>query len=359
VSAPPSLDAIFASWRAVPTLRPLGRIRGPTGSRAVASALRAVAQRRRRQHQLRRLIGAAALAAGVFGLTLAGWIVARERWAAGSAMTRGVLLEAAAGEVLVLDDGGERVTGLVEGSGFRTGQGQASLRFPSGAVTRVSSQSSLELLSLEHAEAFLLTRGRVEVEVPKLGPNRGFVVQTPDLRVTVHGTAFSLDVEATSQGPRTRVSVTHGLVSVRHAGRELFLGAGQSWPLLGALPDPAQLGPAAPAASAPPTDVRAPQRSEQRSATHSSNLALQNQRFARAMQLKKNGAWRAALAQVERILHLYPASPLTQELYVERVRLQQRLGLAPELRHSALSYLRQFPQGYAEPEVRALLGKAL
>jgi hypothetical protein len=303
---------------------------------------------------LRKLIAAAALAAGVFGLTLGGWLVARERWAVGSATPGGVLLDGAAGEVLVIGEAGERVSGLVEGAGFRTGQARASLRFPSGAVTRVSSQSSLELLSLQHAEAFLLTRGRVEVEVPKLGPNRGFVVQTPDLRVTVHGTAFSLDVEPTSQGPRTRVNVTHGLVSVRHAGRELFLGAGQSWPPLQALPDGAP-GPAAPAASARPTDVRAPQRS----ATHTSSLALQNQRFARAMQLKKNGAWRAALAQVERILQLYPASPLTEELYVERVRLQQRLGFARELRHSALSYLRQFPEGYAEPEVRALLGKAL
>jgi hypothetical protein len=219
----------------------------------------------------------------------------------------------------------------------------------------VSSQGSLELLSLQHTEAFLLTRGRVEVEVPKLAPNRGFVVQTPDLRVTVHGTAFSLDVEDTSQGPRTRVSVTHGLVSVRHAGRELFLGAGQSWPPPEALPDLAQLGHAARAASARSTEVRAPRRS----ATRSSSLALQNQRFARAMQLKKNGAWRAALAQVERILQLYPASPLIEELQVERVRLQQRLGLERELRHSALSYLRQFPEGYAEPEVRALLGKAL
>jgi ferric-dicitrate binding protein FerR (iron transport regulator) len=108
------------------------------------------------------------------------------------------------------------------------------------------------LLSLQHAEAVFLKRGRVALDVPKLGPQRSFVVQTPDLQVTVHGTKFSVEVEAIRGASRTRVDVTHGLVSVRHAGRELFLSAGQTWSSAEAVRDPAQLGPAA----HPPLDVR-------------------------------------------------------------------------------------------------------
>jgi hypothetical protein len=299
------------------------------------------------------------LAAAVFSLVLVGWLGGAE-WVAGQQVaTRGVLANGAVTEVLVTADRGERAPSLREGSGFRTADESAKLRFPSGARASVSSQSSIEVLSLQHTESFFLTSGRVEVQVPKLDPKRGFVVQTADARVTVHGTEFSVEVEATSHGPRTRVSVTHGLVSVRHAGRELLLSPGQTWPVAEALPDPAQLGPAAPAVSDRPIDVLGQVRTERRGARGSTHLALQNRRFARAMQLKKNGELRAALAQIERSLRLNPASPLRQELHVERLRLQERLGLARELRHSALSYLRQFPQGYAEPEVRALLMEAL
>jgi hypothetical protein len=62
--------------------------------------------------------------------------------------------------------------------------------------------------------------------------------------------------------------------------------------------------------------------------TGSASLARQNQRFARAMQLKQDGALRAALAEIDQVLQLYPASPLSQESHVEPLRLLQRLGLA-------------------------------
>jgi hypothetical protein len=323
----------------------------------VAAALRVVAERRRRQRQLRKLAVSAALAAGVFGLMLAGWLVRTEHGTAQPAPTRGVLPGGAVAEVWVSDERGELVSSLGEGSSFGPANASASLRFPSGALADVSSQSSLELLSLQHAEVVFLKRGRVELDVPKLGPQRDFVVETPDVQVSVHGTQFSVEVEATSGASRTRVHVTHGLVSVLHAGRQLFLRAGQTWPPPVAVRDPAQLGPAA--APHPPLDVGDQVRSERPRVTGSASLARQNQRFARAMQLKKNGALRAALAEIDRLLQLYPASPLSQESYVERLRLLQRLGLARELRPCAASYLRQFPRGYAEAEVRAMLTNSL
>jgi outer membrane protein assembly factor BamD (BamD/ComL family) len=73
------------------------------------------------------------------------------------------------------------------------------------------------------------------------------------------------------------------------------------------------------------------------------------------MSLKKNGAPEAALSELTELLGRYPASPLTQELRVERLRLLRSLARSEEARAEARRYLRDFPKGYAEREAREIL----
>src|SRR5690606_36016460 len=49
---------------------------------------------------------------------------------------------------------------------------------------------------------------------------------------------FSVAIDPGAGGPRTRVQVAHGIVSVQQRGREVFLTAGQSWVAASAEPAP-------------------------------------------------------------------------------------------------------------------------
>jgi FecR-like protein len=368
----PDLEQLFAAWRS----EPLPELKATpaaarAGNAAVAEALRQVARRRQRQQQLRRVGLALALAAGVVGVLLGGWfgLVGSPRLAErGGLSAPRLLMLGRAGDVNVTDATGHGVdasSDLAEGYAVRTKQGSVTLGFPSGAAAQVASGSALKLTAAGGDEAFFLEQGRVEIEVPKLGAGHGFFVQTPDARVTVHGTHFSVDVEATTLGPRTRVSVTHGIVSVQQAGREVRLTAGQAWPAEETPPSPPPPAASADAGAANEGqgELDRPRRRARGSArqrsvvagAESRELAEQNQWFARAMTLKKNGAPEAALAELNALSKRYPRTPLAQELRVERLRLLQSLGHVPQAVREARRYLRAFPHGYAVREARELL----
>jgi hypothetical protein len=212
------------------------------------------------------------------------------------------------------------------------------------------------------------------VEVPKLDATRGFSVETPDALVVVHGTRFSVLVEPTTDGPRTRVQVTRGIVAVQKGGREVFLTAGQAWPVVEAAPAAATRG-SAPSASMnepvrvdagldeadearrPSPDEKKRGRASQRKPPvfDSRELADQNRRFARAMTAKKQGDTATALRELGAILRRYPGSPLTQETRVERLRLLRGVGRGELAAREARRYLREFPQGYAVLEAEEAL----
>jgi hypothetical protein len=381
------LDELFRAWRSEPvppSLPPGVDDRG--GSAVVAAALRRVAEQKQKKQRTRRLLSALALAAAVVGLGVGAWhslggepITAHDITAHGDAPS--VVVGGREGDVAVTDDVGhvvEAVSALSEGYGVRTEQGSATLGFPSGASAKVSSRSSLKITRARSQEALFLARGGVDVEVPKLGPTRGFSVETPDARVMVHGTRFSVVVEPTADGPRTRVQVTHGIVSVQQGAREVFLTAGQSFATAVAKSEPSATGAssASDAVAEPATDVDAgldddevdeglsshaadkPVRAVARRKFDSRELADQNERFARAMAHKKNGEPRAALRELAGILRRYPGSPLTQELRVERLRLLRGLGASRSAEREAKRYLREFPDGYAVKEAEALITRA-
>jgi hypothetical protein len=373
----PSLDELFSAWRAEPM--PATRTT-PTkeGSVAIAYALRDVARRRRRQKILRRSSFVAAVAAGVFGLGISLWS-SESPWslerpgasltAQGSpAAAHDVSLSDTVGDVRIIDATGGVVLDvprLAEGYGVRTKEGSTSLGFPSGAVARLAHRSALKLTATEHTEALFLSRGRVDVEVPKLDPGRGFSVETPDAKVIVHGTGFSVKVDPTEMhGIRTAVEVTHGVVAVQHAGQEVRLTAGQSWPphehaaaadeaaVDGEL-DAGEAHAEARASAAPKKQKRKGRRAP--SARESRELAEQNGHFATAMTLKNQGQAQGALDELNHLLSMHPASPLRQEARVERLRILRGLGRTHEATSEASHYLRDFPDGYAAQEARELL----
>lgn len=369
------LDELFRAWRSEPvppSLPPSVDARG--GSAVVAAALRRVAEQKRQKSRFRKLSMAAALAAAVSGLGVGAWFeLAPDTTTMQASAALSVSVGGQVGEVAVTDDVGHVVDALAtltEGYGVRTEQGSATLAFPSGASAKVEKKSSLKITRMRESEALFLARGAVDVEVPKLDAKRGFSVETPDARVTVHGTSFRVFVEGGPDGPQTSVRVTHGIVSVQQGGREVFLTAGQSFPTDRRVVE----DPAAPAAvdagfgedeeedEPPPSGIEQKKHGFKSRTTKprkfdSRELADQNERFARAMALKKNGEGTAALLELGRILRRYPGSPLTQELRVERLRLLRSLDRAPEAMREARYYLREFPQGYAAAEAHESLSE--
>ena len=367
------LDELFRAWRSepVPPSLPAG-VDDRGGSAAVAAALRRVAEQKRQKRRTRKLLASLALAAGFVGLGVGAWYSLDNDAIVAQADTS-VMVGGREGDVAITDDVGhvvEAVSALAEGYGVRTEQGSATLGFPSGASAKVSSKSSLKITRTRQSEAMFLARGGVDVEVPKLDPTRGFSVETPDARVTVHGTHFSVVVEQSAEGPHTRVQVTHGIVSVQQGGREVFLTAGQSWAAAG-VEGPSTSSAAATAEPADGIDagldddvdeaLPAPADSDKRATRvprrhfDSRELADQNRRFARAMEYKKSGDPREALRELGGVLKRYPGSPLSQEVRVERLRILRGLGAGEQAAREAKRYLREFPQGYAVKEAEQLL----
>jgi hypothetical protein len=172
------------------------------------------------------------------------------------------------------------------------------------------------------------------------------------------------------------VQVVHGVVSVQHGSREVFLTAGQS---LATAVAENEASPAADSDAGEPAADEArldnevdqvdeglprapaegkPARSGLRRQFDSRELADQNQRFARAMTHKKNAEPRAALRELTGILRRYPGSPLTQEVRVERLRILRGLGASSQAAREAKRYLHDFPEGYAVKEAQELLSGA-
>jgi hypothetical protein len=368
------LDDLFRVWRSEPVPPSMPAV-DERGSAVVAAALRRVAEQKRRKSHVRRLGTALALAAGVCGLGVGAWYeLGAGSMLAGQGHDDRVVVGARSGAVAVTDGVGNVLpTGaeLSEGYGIRTNDGSATLGFPSGAQATVAHESALKITAARVNEALFLASGGVEVEVPKLDPTRGFSVETPDTRVTVHGTHFTVTVESTTSGPRTHVDVAHGIVSVQHDGHEVFLTAGQSWPQPAAAEPPREAPEASPSseavpdagrqevAPASPADGTQPKHGANaqpsRRKLDSRELADLNERFARAMTLKKNGEPQKALRVLDRLSRRYPGSPLAQELRVERLRLLRAVGRSRAASIEASRYLREYPDGYAAAEARELV----
>jgi hypothetical protein len=85
---------------------------------------------------------------------------------------------------------------------------------------RADGTAALEVIALE--------RGRVHLEVKKLGDARRFHVITPDANVEVRGTSFDVALRP-GASPQTCVAVQKGLVLVSAGLKSRLLARGESW----------------------------------------------------------------------------------------------------------------------------------
>jgi hypothetical protein len=221
-----------------------------------------------------------------------------------------------------------------------------------------------------------LGAGTVSLRVPKLGTRRTLSVVTPDARVTVRGTRFSVSFAANGARPGTQVQVTEGSVWVDHAGKEDVLAAGQSWssrPGLAAIasPEPTHDGEAhdgVPPSPAPRTSAAANTGGDARekmdasvahhSAAAESTLAAENELYRSAAASIRAGQDARAVGLLETFLARFPRSLLAQSADVERLRALVRLGRRDAAAHAARQYLSAYPHGFAKEEAHGVISSA-
>jgi ferric-dicitrate binding protein FerR (iron transport regulator) len=218
-----------------------------------------------------------------------------------------------AGETIVQPPGGSFVATLASGA-------RLDLR-----------EGPLELIELGARERLLLHGGAVALVVPKLGPERRLIVDTPDAQVEVRGTRFTVAIATRDPGcgdTATRVTVDQGVVVVRHDGIESRVAAGEHWPICApsaATPRrPAR--PAIHALLAPPEPARI---AAPLTAPEPSTLAAQNDMFAAAVSARRRGQTGEALRLVDDLLRRFPDGPLAPDAHAERRRLLADPGQAP------------------------------
>jgi ferric-dicitrate binding protein FerR (iron transport regulator) len=207
-----------------------------------------------------------------------------------------------------------------------TGQREKS---PGGVdilFTRGGRAGLTELAGAGSTSLRLLT-GSVEIQVPKQRPGESFAVLTPDARVVVHGTRFSVEVMALPSGPRSCVKVQEGLVSVVRGAESELLGPGATSGCAAAAKPSAEAASAAVTASASERASTAPSVAnprparERRPATLSA-LADANRLLSRGLELERAGQLRAAEQAFSQLLERYPDSAIAPEAQsaLERVR---------------------------------------
>jgi hypothetical protein len=217
-------------------------------------------------------------------------------------------------------------------------------------------------------EELVLDSGFIRVDVPKLPGGHTLQVRTPDTLVVVHGTSFSVEVTRAglSAAPVTKVAVSSGVVTVRHAQGEVLLGAGMQW----ASSD--EVSPVASSHSvAPPSRVMRRREREPTAATsvaspvpnatpamepatEETDLAEQNRLFAEAMLARERGDLAASVRILDTFAGRYPGSVLAQDACVETFRVLARSGDRAAAARAARRYLTLYQNGFARDEARAL-----
>jgi len=255
---------------------------------------------------------------------------------------------------------------LRSGAGARvslalTGAGKAKLELAERTRLILNQHAVQAVTELE--DWVELEQGLVTLQVEKLAPGLGFSVQTPDARVTVHGTRFTVQVSPRApSGTVTSVAVSEGRVEVASPGHVVFLGPGEHWSSPGAALE-AQTPPGTvsqiPASSAEPALPNVSSSAPALPAPHAtpiagSTLADENRLYTRALTHAGGGDLTSALAELGTLTQRYPRSPLAQNARVERFRLLQQSGNGSAAAQEARRYLSEYPNGFARAEARGL-----
>jgi ferric-dicitrate binding protein FerR (iron transport regulator) len=165
-----------------------------------------------------------------------------------------------------------------------------------------------------------LEQGEVHCRVPRLGTRDQFTIETPDARVVVHGTVFSVRFGGGARRG-TCVRVQEGKVEVQQRGSSVLLGAGAEW---GCEPEPATV------TAAPKLEARIEPGAAKLALAHKGASAARRSPAVRVPEgtLDRENALLAAALFAERQGDLAQA----QKLFTELLAKHPRSPLVPEAR---------------------------
>ncbi|HTA91605.1 MAG TPA: FecR domain-containing protein [Polyangiaceae bacterium] len=214
------------------------------------------------------------------------------------------------GESLTRDPG--EIDTAEQGSAELVGSAGLGLRL--GSATRVALGGLLGSAPKNQAE---LRQGLLTCTVPHLSEGQRFSVSTPDARVVVHGTVFSVRVDSKqASGSQTCVSVTDGVVIVQHAGTETALNAGDSWGCSQDADGDAKPSDTAQQDVTQDGEGSATNRGTSHGVLHAPDhgtLSDENRLFQAALAAERLGQQDKAELDLNRLLSKYPSSPLGPE----------------------------------------------
>lgn len=332
----------------------------PPSSEERARAIQEVAvslSRRARRRQLTRWASACAAAVAMVAATagVTRHVLRRDvRVAAATFPTPGVQIVAhplgdgasvvVSGAPAPLADGRH----LAEGSHLVTPPtGQATLAFSTGTSVMLGEGTDLTINGDGSTQQLRLAGGWVSLHVAKLTAGQRFLVETADSEVEVRGTQFKVSIArpdaACGEGTPTRVSVTEGVVTVRHNGVESRIAAGEQWPA-GCADGAGRMAQSWTTSSSPRTPAPA----------SLSTLAERNDLWEQVVTAKQQGNLSTSLALCDRFLGKYPTGPLSEDARVEHMRLLRTLAPA-RAGGVARQYLATYPNGFARGEAEAIV----
>ncbi len=224
-------------------------------------------------------------------------------------------------------------------------ENDAVLEIPVGGSARVQGGRGLDIHiaessqvsftqpnSSQGAQELTLRRGTVNCSVEPSGTGMKLAVVTPDARVVVKGTIFSVKVVELGTRTRTCVRVEQGIVAVTREGETEDVAQGESSgcsevpasaPLVGSDhqdPPVAELVEVPPAASSQVATKHVV-------TPNSSSLALQNGLFARGLAAEREGQLLQAERELSRLLQQYPETPLRTDVELALRRIVTRRAL--------------------------------
>jgi ferric-dicitrate binding protein FerR (iron transport regulator) len=273
---------------------------------------------RRSKHRWMAAFAAAAAALVVVGVGVRQWqhgAVASAPEVGAIRAVEGHLVHRVSGATYTVS-AGDQLMLPVEGELETDPASRATLETMQGLKLHVEGGSRLTLsgMSVTGPERSVeLEDGQIGCSVPKLPHGEHFSVVTPNARVVVHGTRFTVRVESVEVGvTRTCVRVQEGVVAVHDRAGIMTLLAGAEWgcgavAAQGTVPE-----------SAPLPSRRSPRPSSRpgpahRSERNSGTLAEETALLQTGLAAERRGQRAPAALALGRLLSRFPDSPLAPE----------------------------------------------
>jgi hypothetical protein len=340
----------------------------------ILATKRAIRREKLKQRKRRWVFGGLSIAAAA-ALAIVVRIEGRERRHQESAATRASVAVAAPGAELAVEAGSViaarngKPIAIATDAHFRVAEGDsvqvaadgaALLTLPRGVRMHLSAATVARLdRAGESEQRLLLDLGNTFVSVPKPGGPQTVEIVTPNARVVVHGTEFTVTVARVepSHSFVTTVSVTRGSVLVVDSFGQRLVPAGSSWSSAPPAVPPIETRPADSSEEQARTWTESSRRARRASEGSAAvgGLGEQNRLFQEALDLRIAGDDAASVRRLDEFLRRFPRSALEQEARFARLRGLSRLGRKSDAAAEARQYLSENPDTATRDEARRVL----